>query len=520
MRINTHIVLWSPRSNLRYSISVLLLIALVALSVLPSNVAAAGIAISAPQTISQGNQASYSVTVSPAGPAGQSYQLSISGVVGYFAPNPVGPCGLLTCPVTTLVVDASALPTYCPGTYSFTVAARSTSTVDAGSAAGSVTVLQVGPPLQVAVSTDKPAYTAGQTVTISVSATRPAEGNLIVTPPSGSPKSYSFAFTGATYGATKTFVASQPYGTYTVSVQADDYCYGVSTASSAFSVGPNTYDVPLQIAGVPSQYSAGVQVDGQNQGTISGSQTRTLSFTIGSTHTITVDQYVPGANGVRYYSADNTWSVSSASSHTFNYQTQYQLNVTTDPAGLTQVSGGGWFNSGDSAQTSQAAQTVPGSAGVQYVFQNWVVDGVTQNGNQITVMMGGPHTAVANYITQYLLTVGSAGGLGSPQGGGYHDAGSVAQFSVTSPVGYLVQQVFVQWQGDYSGTSPQGSVTMNAPKTVTATWTTSYTNVYVAGGAVVALILIAAVLGMRRRSSKGAAKEAKQEEEPKDKQEK
>jgi len=113
-----------------------------------------------------------------------------------------------------------------------------------------------------------------------------------------------------------------------------------------------------------------------------------------------------------------------------------------------------------------------------------------------------------------LLTVDSAGGLGNPQGGGYYDTGSTAQFSVTSPVGYLVQQVFVQWQGDYTGTSPQGSVTMNAPRTVTATWTTSYTNVYLAGGAVVALIVIGAILGMRRRGGKGAAQEPKQGEEP------
>jgi len=134
--------------------------------------------------------------------------------------------------------------------------------------------------------------------------------------------------------------------------------------------------------------------------------------------------------------------------------------------------------------------------------------------------MNGPHTAVAKYSTQYLLTVNSPGGLGNPQGGGYYDAGSTAQFSVSSPVGVLVQQVFVRWTGDYSGTSPQGSVTMDGPKTVSATWTTSYTNVYVAGGAVVILLLVGAILAARRRGNKGATKEAKQEEKPKETKEK
>lgn len=49
---------------------------------------------------------------------------------------------------------------------------------------------------------------------------------------------------------------------------------------------------------------------------------------------------------------------------------------------------------------------------------------------------------------------------------------------------------------------------MDGPKTVHATWTTSYTNVYLADGAVVALVVIAAILDMRSRGGKGAAKES------------
>ena len=480
---------------------------LIVASVFPSNVAAAGITISAPQTISQGNQASYTVTVSPAGAAGQSYDMTVSGVAGAFTDNPVGPCSLLTCPPDTLVVDASTLPTFCPGTYPFTVTATSTSTVDTGTVAGSVTVTQVGPPLQVTVSTNSPTYRNGDTITISVSASRPAEGTLQVTPPSGAPMTYPFSFTGATYGATQTLTASQPYGTYSVSVQADDYCGGVSIASTSFTIGPNTYDVTLSLTGVPSQFSAGLQIDGQHGGTVGGSENKQVSFTIGSSHSVQVDQYVSGDTGVRYYCADNTWSVSDAETHTFSYQTQYQFSVLTDPSGVTPTTGGGWYNEGASVQTNQVPPTVAGPSGTQYAFKDWELDGSAQSGNQLTVTMDKPHTAVAKYSTQYQLTVDSPGGIGSPQGSGYYDAGSTATFSVTSPVGYFVQQVFVQWQGDYTGTNPQGSVTMDKPRTVNAVWATSYTQAYIAGGILVVALIAAAILLMRR--GKGGTKAPK-----------
>jgi hypothetical protein len=134
--------------------------------------------------------------------------------------------------------------------------------------------------------------------------------------------------------------------------------------------------------------------------------------------------------------------------------------------------------------------------------------------------MNGPHNAVAQYTTQYLLTVNSPGGMGNPQGGGYYNAGSTAQFSVTSPEGYVIQQVFVQWQGDYTGTSPQASITMNGPKTVTAVWTTSYTNAYVIGVAVIVIMIIAAVLAARRRRGRKETSKAQPSEETKKPEEK
>jgi hypothetical protein len=471
-----------------------LLIVLIILSIgvaFPPRVNASPVVSISPtsQSAPQASQASYTVSF-VGGLLGATYTFSLSGLPygtnSHFSPSTVS----ATSGSSTLVISTSRIPgLYCPGNYPFTVSVTNVGAPgDTGSQSAYLAVIPVGPPLSVSVSTDKPSYIQGDKITLQVSVTRPAEGTITINPPSGPPITFSFQTSSARI-VTRTLTANQPYGTYTVSVAADDYCNSYSSASTNYSVGPNTYSVSIQLSGLPQQYSSSLEVDGQNQGTVSGSQAETLSFPIGTPHNVTVDQYVSGGAGVRYYCAQNTVSVTSAGSLTFTYQTQYQLIVETTPANVTQVSGGGWYNPGDSAQTGQAPQDIAGSPGVQYAFQSWSIDGTPQTGNQVTVTMNGPHTAVATYTTQYLLTVNSPGGLGNPQGGGYYNAGSTAKFSVASPVGYLIQQVFVQWQGDYTGTSPQGSITMDEPHVVNAVWSTSYLPL------IAAIIVAVAVVG-------------------------
>jgi len=474
---------------------------LVALLVPPNVHAVTVLTLSpSPQTISQSQTATYTIGISSSH-ASTAFTMSVSGVVGTFSANPVttDSSGMAS---VNLVADATTPPTYCPGTYSFTVTASGGG--DTQSIGGVLTVDQVGLPLQATVYTDKPNYQTGQTIVISLSVSRPAEGQVTVTGPSGySPSSYPFQTSSAGTATVPSFAAG-PIGTYSVSVQADDYCGVFISTETTFTVTPNSYDVSISNSGIPSQYSANVQVDGQPQGTMQGLQTKTLSFPIGSTHNVTVDQYVSGGAGVRYYASQNSWLVSSTNSHIFSYQTQYQLSVNTDPNGVTVTTGGGWYNEGAQAQTNQAVPTVPGPTGIQYAFKDWELDGTPQSGNQLTVTMNQPHTAVAQYSTQYQLVVDSPGGLGNPQGAGYYDAGSTATFSVTSPVGFLVQQVLVQWQGDYNGTNPQGTITMDKPKTVHAIWTTSYLQLMAV--IVVAIAVVAGILFWKKR--KGRPSEA------------
>ncbi len=448
--------------------------------------------------VPQGSIANVAVGLSAASIHGV-YKLTLSGLYsGLYSISPSTVATPTGSGSSTLRMDASSTPLYCPGVYPYTVTAtNATAPPDSGSASGSITVVQVGPSLSVAVTTDKSTYRIGDTVTIQLTVSRPAEARLTITGPSGSPTVVPLTFVGS-YSAARTMSVTA-IGRYTVTFEADDFCSGYSSSVVYFDVSPNTYDVSISLDGVSPTVSIPLTVDSQDQGSIGGSEIKSLSFKLDTSHTISVAQYVAGSLGVRYFSAQNSWTVNSAGSHTFSYSTEYMFTVATSPDGVAQVTGAGWIKGGSSVQTSQAPDTLNGPAGTKYVFKGWMVDGVLQPGNPISITMDKTHKAVATYETQYQLLVDSQ--YGDAKGAGYYANGSTAVFSVTTPVGFLIQQVFLKWDGDFTGTSSTGSITMDKPLRIHANWTTSYFQLYILVGVVAAVVIIAALLLMRRRQT-------------------
>ncbi len=116
--------------------------------------------------------------------------------------------------------------------------------------------------------------------------------------------------------------------------------------------------------------------------------------------------------------------------------------------------------------------TSPQSNGeaTRYVFVSWG-DGGAQNH---TVAPLADITYTATLTTQYRVTVNSQ--YGTPQGGGWYQAGRDATISVNSPVSQAAnsQYVFTRWEGTgtgaYSGTSNPVVVKVNAPLVETARW--------------------------------------------------
>ena len=162
----------------------------------------------------------------------------------------------------------------------------------------------------------------------------------------------------------------------------------------------------------------------------------------------------------------------------YNAPSNYQLTVTTDPANLGTVTGGGTYSQGSSASFSVTQTTIQSSSNTRYVFSHWSGDysGVGSSG---TVTVNGAMKIVATYQPQYYLTVDAQPGSGPvPQGSGWYNAGDTASLTSTAqPVGDSSSRiVFEGWsvdgQNTQSGTSL--SVTMNAPHTVSAQYKQQY----------------------------------------------
>lgn len=107
----------------------------------------------------------------------------------------------------------------------------------------------------------------------------------------------------------------------------------------------------------------------------------------------------------------------------------------------------------------------------RYHFSSWSDQ---SNANPLSAEVDSALDLSANYRTQYLLTVETD--YGEAQGSGWYDKGANATFtvpdSVTSDNG--TRRVFLQWDGDYNSASNKGSLAMNMPKHVKATWKTQY----------------------------------------------
>ncbi|NWG10790.1 PKD domain-containing protein [Candidatus Bathyarchaeota archaeon] len=228
--------------------------------------------------------------------------------------------------------------------------------------------------------------------------------------------------------------------------------------------------------------------------------TETVPFSVwvkaGSQITYTYQDIVSGSSGVRYVLT----SVSPASPQTVsgpltivgNYKTQYCLTVNS-PYGTT--TGAGWYDTGSTAYAGLNTSIVDQGNGTRRIFIYWNGDASGTNYAQSDpITMSGPKTANANWKTQYLLTVRTNGlGLvitqvydGSTVLGtatdaapftGWFDQGTVIQLDIDPQIVNLeewIQYVFTQWTGDASGSSRPVSVTLNAPKDITANYKTQY----------------------------------------------
>jgi hypothetical protein len=175
-----------------------------------------------------------------------------------------------------------------------------------------------------------------------------------------------------------------------------------------------------------------------------------------------------------------TFAINAASSITWNWKTQYFLTVTS-PYGTTV--GQGWYDSGATAYAGLTSGTVDHGNGTRRLFTQWSGDASGTNYAQSNqIIMSAPKTALANWKTQYLLTVvtdpsgltpqptRNPAGEAGPANGWWYDASTSVTLTAQSVTSYS----FNRWDVDGSlktiGENPI-SVSMNTHHTATAHYT-------------------------------------------------
>jgi len=259
------------------------------------------------------------------------------------------------------------------------------------------------------------------------------------------------------YGNVRTITANVPSGYMFISWETTGRI-SVSNSSAALTTltvdGPGVlivnyqevFTVTVQTSGLPySSYATHVYVDGEDQGQpyLYDGISRTFTFISGETHTISVEEYVQDGSEERYHCASNSQSVSSETTITFEYHTEYYLNVEANPSGLDNPRWSDWYDKNTYADIAVDTPTGGDGVSTRYRFDRWNagIGIVNTTAPSTLILMDAPKTAIAYYVKQYHIIVISA--HDSPTSSQWVDKGGSLTVSVISPTEIVLGQT--QW---------------------------------------------------------------------------
>ena len=162
------------------------------------------------------------------------------------------------------------------------------------------------------------------------------------------------------------------------------------------------------------------------------------------------------------------------------WKTQFYLNASSDPPGVSQVTGSGWYDSGVSANISSLA-VIPATESTRLKFDHWsgAFDGQSPTG---IIVMDRPKSVTAHYVSQYLLTVqydpASIESTYNETHAGWYNANANVQLGPPPPIISLstVERLrFSGWVENATlNSTPSITVLINNPQTITLSYKTQY----------------------------------------------
>ncbi|HOJ31172.1 MAG TPA: FG-GAP-like repeat-containing protein [bacterium] len=224
--------------------------------------------------------------------------------------------------------------------------------------------------------------------------------------------------------------------------------YSISGTVSLIG-GGNVQDVLLTLSGASSQTT-----NPDASGFYSFTGLASGNYTV--TPSLADYEFTPDSRNYNPLSSDQTYQ-------DFLGVRQCKLTINSDYDTPVPDAGDHIYDYDDVVSCSVDPEVVDGTT--KYICTGYTLDGNTVNGQtSVDVTMDGDHVLTWNWKTQYYLTVNSV--RGNPQGEDWYDAGTTANWSVTSPV--------VDGGTRYVADQASGSVKMDEPKTADVNWSTQY----------------------------------------------
>ena len=252
-----------------------------------------------------------------------------------------------------------------------------------------------------------------------------------------------------------------------------------------------------------------VTIDGDAQSPLAGNASETYTSVPCESHVVMVDRIVsgPDANtrysviGPYYKSVTNTDNIAY-----FDYQQEVLINTSSDPVGVANPSGGGFYAVGSSFNSSAPSPVMSSDSGTRYIFKSWrLPDGSTNPNRDLVYTVTRTGMATAVYDTYYLLQLKSDYPPVDESSWELKDSNAKYNLAL-QPVPLpnfwgLIGAVNRPFNSS-------GSHVMTGPYTQTISWGQDYT-VPIIIGIVILLIIIGLVLGvtlgLRRKTPPAAA---------------
>lgn len=270
---------------------------------------------------------------------------------------------------------------------------------------------------------------------------------------------------------------SDTAGSYSFTIEVTDSSTSPLSAQRSFGlfVEEGTFDSVISVASSLASGETNVFVEGDWVAALEGGESVNLSLDLDSSQTVTVDDTVSHATNanIRFVAEDDRIEVSEShpDAH-FSYDTEYFLQVTTEPSEVGQVTDSGWYGEGDVFTTTAPSQ-VEDTSDTRYRFSHWQLPtGETARDGDLNLTVTMPGTITANYDTYYQLTLASP--YGEVGGSTWHKAGSEAQWTLETRE-VAMSGILGVFGGKLIAADSSGTEVMDSSKTIDVNWQPDYT---------------------------------------------